>query len=393
MLGVLSVAALTAFVWANEQYKNLERAETLFQSFTLHLGQEQYDAALIDIEQASARSPSNAYYLASEALLHERMVRNKVEPWKLSESREALTDEDLNHIRAAAALYQQALKLNPIDDSFYHNLGWLYFYLKQPQQASGNLRKAITIDGTIPLYHVSMGILLEHLREPDKALQEYSHALQLSPALLDSQFFIDFKKRAPEEAQMMMAEVTTLLERRLQTDRSPLTKAKLGKLYLNQNSRQKAAEMLSETTIELPSLSFPWFNLGYLNEISGNEEVMENYYERAVFLDGAEVLPWWRLGEYHYDRGQTPEAIRCYRRAVENWLHQSSAHARRASRVYRTRVSVSDDVIPKRLLSYVGPALDVAATARKLSFLYEEVGNDEQSRYFKALSAKLTDSK
>lgn len=392
-LATLLTVALAALAWASERGRTQGEAETAFRSFALHLSREEYEEAGAEVERSVALAPENAYYLAGQALLHERMVRSRVPPSQLREAAATLGEGDLAHVRAAAALYRRALELNPNDDGFYHNLGWLCWYLGQPRQAEENLRKAIEIDGTIALYHVSMGLLSEYVREPEQARREYSLALQLSPRLLDSRFFADLARSSPEEAAAISAEAAASLERRLQAGHSPLIKAKLGRLYLDRDSPERAAALLTQAAEDLPSLPYPWLHLGRLYEASEDQTAARQYYARAVFLGGSEALPWWRAGEYHYGRNQMPDALRCYRGAVEAWLRQSSEHAQRAFRVYRSRVIVADDVIPRGLLSYVGPDLNMAATALRLSSLYGEAGDEGQAEYFGALSAKFSEGR
>jgi type IV pilus biogenesis/stability protein PilW len=52
---------------------------------------------------------------------------------------------------------------------------------KQPEQALGALREAVALDGTVPAYHNSLGLLLLELRRPDLATESFQRALVLDP--------------------------------------------------------------------------------------------------------------------------------------------------------------------------------------------------------------------
>ena len=59
--------------------------------------------------------------------------------------------------------------------------GLAYIRDRQPALALGSLREAIALDGTVPEYHNSHGLLLLELGRPDLALEAFQKALALRP--------------------------------------------------------------------------------------------------------------------------------------------------------------------------------------------------------------------
>lgn len=56
-----------------------------------------------------------------------------------------------------------------------------YISDRQPALALGALREAVALDGTVPAYHNSLGLLLLELRRPDMAMGSFQRALTLDP--------------------------------------------------------------------------------------------------------------------------------------------------------------------------------------------------------------------
>lgn len=48
--------------------------------------------------------------------------------------------------------------------------------------ALGALREAVALDGTVPLYHNTLGLILLDLRRPDLAVESFRQAVSLDPA-------------------------------------------------------------------------------------------------------------------------------------------------------------------------------------------------------------------
>src|ERR1700749_1243997 len=209
----LMLLALLALVAVQVRFLSVRSAENSLNSFINHLGHSEFGQAQNEIEKAVSISPQNAHYLSNEALLQERMLQSRFDFNRLRNPE--LSAEQRQHVERAVELYQQVLKLNPSDDFAYHNLGWLYWLLQEKQSAFQALSRAISIDYSVSLYHISAGLLREYSDDAQGAEHEYVQALELSPGLLDSRFFAELRQRAPAQAQQIVADSIAGLEKQL----------------------------------------------------------------------------------------------------------------------------------------------------------------------------------
>ena len=99
---------------------------------------------------------------------------------------------------------------------------------------------------------------LEEAGDAAAAADHFAAAVQLSPAVLDSQFFTRHAEVAKTTVQRCIEETGAKLARA----GDPVLKARLGKFYLFTQDLARAGQMLGEAAEELPNLPLVWFNLG-----------------------------------------------------------------------------------------------------------------------------------
>lgn len=386
--GVL-ILALMIFSLVSLRYARVLRGETAFRSFSRSFALKQNHQAGEDIESAISVSPENAYYVSNKALLLATTLTANLDARKLSENDLELGEEDKSRIKSAIDLYNRALELNPGDDCFHHNLGWLYYFLGERESAFIHFRRAIDISGDVPLYHVSLGLLYERTNEPRQALSEYGAAIRLSPGMVDSDFFHDLKKRLPNETEEILKADTSYFEDQLGHGNDPIFNANLGKLYLYTGRIDDAIKRLRDSTLQLPALSRAWLNIGQCYELVGDEKEAKLSYERAAFLEEANYSTWDRLGNLAYRQRESTAAITYYQRALTHRMKQSSIHSERVFRIYRSRDIVANDIVPTNLLAYSEPSLNVAGVYARLAEMYRANGNQAAASYFDNLKAGL----
>jgi tetratricopeptide (TPR) repeat protein len=374
--------ALVLLIVVNVQVRQRWAAEEELRSAMDNMRQSQWQPALQSLETANKQDPANAYYYSNLALVHERMAGHSIEPFTLEHP--AFSEDEMGHLRAAVQSYQNTLRLNPSDDAAQHNLAWLYWFLRDDNQAIEHAQRAVELDRSSYLYHVSLGLLHELSGDKAAAFADYETAVYLSPGLLDSRFFRDLRRRSPNEVHAMIDEVTAKLETRLQNGFDPPVAGRLGRLYM-QPQPQRSLDLLSAAITALPNLSRPWANLGRLYELRGDKQRMKECYERALFLDGSQSLAWYRLGSYYEELNQPQEAARCYERAVNAALKPDSNHFLVVRRIYVSGYAVPDDVVPEGLLSYIAANLDLPEVCRRLAGIYSATGNAERAKYFAEL--------
>jgi tetratricopeptide (TPR) repeat protein len=387
--GALPILALITFALVSMKYTQVLRSESAFHSFARNFAVKQNLQAGEDIEKAISESSENAYYVSNKALLLASTLSLKFDPRRFRENQLEFSEEDKSRIGLAIDLYNRALELNPGDDCFHHNLGWLYCLLRQPAMASMHFRKAIDISSEIALYHVSLGLFYEWTNEQGKALSEYAVAIRLAPGMVDSDFFQDLQRRLPKEAEEILRANTLYFEDQLGLGNDPIFNASLGKLYLYRGRAEDAIKSLKESTSQLPSLSRPWANLGQCYELVGDESDAKLSYERAAFLEDADYSNWDRLGNMAYRHQQLTPAITYYERALTRWLKQSSIHSDRVFRVYRSKYIVPNDIIPTNLLAYSEPSFNDVGVYSRLAEMYRATGNQAAASYFDNLKEGL----
>jgi tetratricopeptide (TPR) repeat protein len=376
---LLALILLSVMHW---RYSRIARAEDSLRAFTYHLRDKQFTEAQQRIETALNLSANNAHYLSNAGLLHERMLQRSFDFESFRNP--GLSEAETAHVETAVQFYRRALELNPHDDHAAHNLGWLSWLINRRQEAFTYLQRAITINDGFPLYHISLGVLHEYNGEPDAAYQQYGRVIRISPTIADSQFFVDFSKRSPSEADKIISEALAEFQEQVRLGAGPIVKAKLGKLVLDQQP-ELAAQVLKEATTELSNLTRPWISLGSLYERQGAFDQAELSYKKSIFIDGGETSVLLRLGNFYDQRQRTQEAISYYRRAVQSWIEQTSVHASRVRRIYLSRSTVRDDVIPMGFNTYTNPVFDIDWTCARLSTLYRQQGNEALAEQYEKL--------
>ena len=82
--------------------------------------------------------------------------------------------------------------------------GLAYLGDGQAGLALGALREAVALDGTVPVYHNALGLLLLGLRRPDMAAESFQRALALDPAYADA--YLNFGTALAEMGRWQEAE-------------------------------------------------------------------------------------------------------------------------------------------------------------------------------------------
>ncbi len=379
-----ALLALLLLAGAHFKYARLQAAEESFYAFTQQAGRGDLDAARVSIDAALAASPDNAHYLSNAALLHERTLRR---PFDFASFASPAPDADeRRHVEAGIELFRRVLELNPFDDHACHNLGWLYWLAGRRAEALEYLSRANELDSDFPLYRVSLGLVREYGGDPSAADEEYARALRSSPSVADSPFFAELRGRSPKRAERLIAGAVAYFEEQVRRGGGAMAKAKLGKLYL-ESQPERATHLLEEAATDLPSLSRPWANLGYLYEQRGDAAQAERSYRKALFIE-QDVPTIIRLGSLQEKQQRTQEAINQYRWAVNTWRNQSSIHASRVRRIYQSRYTLRDDVAPRGISVYASPAFDMVGMCRKLSAMLRQVGNENAAAFYEKLAAE-----
>lgn len=380
----MALLGLALSILITERQAKARLAADHFRAFVSRMELAQYSEARLEIEKAVRLAPGDAYYASSLGLLKERLTGYWFDAGLHFANKIHFDERAKQHIAEAIYWYEKALQLNRNDGSFHHNLGWLWCLLNQNEAALEHFRRALLLEPNNAMYRISLGLAYERSGMTRVALSEYSFAVRLSPGVVDSRFFWDFKQRWPSGAEEAVIRAINDLEARQTSD--PVLKARLGKLYLY-SDRLEAMETLKQVTVELPNLPRPWLNLGILYERKLDQEEAKRCYERAVFL-GGDYSALLQLARLHDGADRTVDAIRYYQLAINRWWSNASESALNAPRVYQASSTVPDNIVPRGFLSYVEPHFDLGATCARVANLHRTNGNAEQANYFDDLGKR-----
>ncbi|WP_323846360.1 tetratricopeptide repeat protein [Microbulbifer magnicolonia] len=83
---------------------------------------------------------------------------------------------------------------------------------------------------------------------------------------------------------------------------------------------------LKKLTESWPKLSGPWFNLGIVQQRTGNTEAAEQSLRQAIIVNDSNVFAWNQLAALLRDAGRFDEALQCYKEALARWPDYGDAH-------------------------------------------------------------------
>jgi tetratricopeptide (TPR) repeat protein len=365
-LGWLAMALALAMVPVSLMFGDYDRAEARLREFYMHVAKADFDGARRSIDEAVRLWPSNARYHAWRGYSMSQNLPSQCPP-----AATGLDAKTRELIAAAGAEYRRAIALNGRDAVAHHNLAWLDHLLGQDQEARREWEQAVALDPDTAVFHLSLGFFLEEAGECDAAQKRYVAAIELAPAILDSPFFVRYRKRAPGRAEATLQLAIQETEARLGNGRDPILEARLGKFYQYRGDLVRAAEMLERAKNELSSLPLVWFNLGEVCRLQGKRDEAWDCYSKAQFLDGSLAGPPLRMGEMYNEAGQRDRAVSDLRSATQRWARVNPVTAGHNTRLYGGTPQPIDDLLPTTLVWFTSPC-EASEAYQLLASLFPE---------------------
>ena len=251
--------------------------------------------------------------------------------------------------------YRHALELNSRDAVAHHNLAWLEHLLGDDKAAAENWAAAVAIDPGNAVFHLSRGMFLEERGNQAEAKKEYEAAIELSPSILDSQFFARYKMRSKDASDLLVAELRGKLERKLQQGPDPILDARLGKICLFCGDLARASKLLQDASRQLPNLPLVWLNLGEVYERQGQSAEAMDDYQKAMVIDSFLAETYLRMGEIELRGGEKTAATESFMQAIQRWERVTPITAAHNSRLYVGPRQRIDDLLPTTLVWYATP--------------------------------------
>lgn len=346
----VSVAALALRFYVGD----FDQADVKLENFYAQMLSADFTGARKSIDEAIGLWPSNARYYGWRGYT----MSQKLSPHcshGLRESQPPLNAEDQSSIRLAIADYRKTLELNSRDAVGHHNLAWLEHLSGDDASAKKDWEEAVAIDPGNHVFHLSYGMFLEEVGETARAKEEYQIAIEMSPSIVDSQFFARYRIRDQNAADSVVSAVTVALGRRLERGQDPILEARLGKLYLFQGDLARASQLLEDAAQQLPNLPLVWMNLGEVREKQGRVPEAMDCYKKANVVNGSLAGTYLRIGELEEQAGQKTAAFGDFSQAIRLWERVNPITAAHNNRLYVGPRQKIDDLLPTTLVWYTTP--------------------------------------
>lgn len=302
-----------------------------------------YDKCIKHLDKAIHLNTTNAVYYNNLSLLYERkankgrLITDIID--NLPNQQNLLLDRAQNNL-------EQALRINPNDDLFIHNLGWIFFMKNELFNAKKCFYNAIKRNSAVAHYYISLGLLYERIEKSDSAKINYSTALINSPDLLDSKFVSDLEKRGSVEELVYMS-INTLSKN---SKNDPVLESKLGKLYLYIDTT-KAEELFQKSIKNLPYLNRSYMYLGIIYEKKHKDlSSAKDFYEMAFNIDRTDLRALNNLCEFY--RTTNNKFNYGYYKNKLFEIKNKSTHSYFNEAIYHTK-GINDELLPSGYLEYL----------------------------------------
>lgn len=234
---------------------------------------------------------------------------------------EGVEAHQIGDLNTAASRYQRILSVAPGHADANHLLGLVLFQAKKSDEAEKFIRKAISIDDKVALYHANLGRVLKSVNQDAAAAVAFRDAVQL----------------APDDA-ILHADLASAL------------------IGIGDSDGARARAYLA---LELsPDLAEAHLNLGLaLQELHGpTDEEAKKHLERALELKPDLAGTYLALGVACHEGGDIEGAISLYQQAISLNPNFVEAHTNlgniyrlandfdAATRHYRSALSIRDDI-------------------------------------------------
>lgn len=335
------------------------------------------------INKAISNDPENAVYSSNLAILLSQKLEIKLD--STNKLKIKISNTNAAQLLQLKQLYIHILQLNPYDAGIKHNLGWVYYFMGDTALSIEQLNEAVATDPASAIYRISLGLLYETLMRETEANKCYIKAIELSPEILDSEFFQNLKTGNKLLADSIVNMAEQFLISKLNEKDSPIIKSRLAKIYMSKGRFKEAKSIYIEVTKQLPNLNRPWYYLGYLFEVEHNAVQSRICYQRSLLLDPNDILPNLQMANNYYYAKDTFASLAYYKNAVKAWASIYTDHYYQGQRIYNTK-GVNNDLFPKCLLTSIKPSFDYVLYCNRIAAIYIMIGKNKMEEYYQKLS-------
>jgi tetratricopeptide (TPR) repeat protein len=169
-----------------------------------------------------------------------------------------VTREQDTLLATAESGYKKSLAHTEDDATLWSNLAWIEAFRGETDSAADSFERAIQADPNDVATRVGAGLFYERRALEAKAIEEYAHAVAVSPRIVNSKFFEDLRVRSPDAAKAIVARACDLLNT---FPASPIHLASLARLHAFLGEVALSHDEYVEVLALLPNLSYTWANL------------------------------------------------------------------------------------------------------------------------------------
>jgi tetratricopeptide (TPR) repeat protein len=172
---------------------SLARSKVYFLEGIIHSDEEDYEAAVIDYNQAIELDPKDAIAYYNRGLIHTKLQDYKAALEDFTRAidlnpelaqaynNRGITYHEREKYKAALADYDYAIKLNPEDAIVYNNRGLTYAAMKDYKAALADYNHAIELDPDDAAAYNNRGLTYAAVEDYGAALADYNRAIELNP--------------------------------------------------------------------------------------------------------------------------------------------------------------------------------------------------------------------
>jgi predicted O-linked N-acetylglucosamine transferase (SPINDLY family) len=261
---------------------------------------------------------------------------------------QALAYHRAGRLDDAERLYRQVLHGEADHAGALHLLGVAALGRGRPTEAVSLLRRAISVDPSVAVYHISLGQALTALGRLDEAIDAHRRATELAPALIEAWFALGIALQSARQPERAIATYERLLE--LQPNHAdahnnlgsvfdqlgefnkaiaayrralalapdvPTTLNNLGGALSRAGELDEAIAVCQRATDRDPNFAAAFNNLGFALTSRRRLSEAAEALRRAVFLGPDFAEAWYNLANALFKQAQFDEATAAYRRALE----------------------------------------------------------------------------
>ena len=330
----------------------LEQAEKYYGAGSVSLANGDISNARTEFQRAIELEPKQSMFYAADGLAAVEEAMGTSLPPNLWSNVPAPTAASDLLLASAERDYNESISLVNNDASYWTDLAWIEIFRGRDELAAKTFAHAIQVDPNDVMSRIGAGLLYERRKSKYEVIQQYAHAIAVSPRILDSKFFEDLRTRSPDLAKVIVERSNDLIRN---SPLTPIHLAGMARLDAFLGAEELAHREYMRALSLLPNLSYASANLGVLDLQRGDRTLAHTEFERARFLDGTNRLATNMLALIDQENGNLNSAKRLYRRTL--LVADSSVHSQRSWRLYHVFTPTPDDLVPQGLLSYLLPEI------------------------------------